>query len=67
MGMKKKSKDQGYFIVVNGGGAQHTRSGGGMDGIHKRSMQGEIRSSMVHFPCERQRGNKGEERGGSAR
>ena len=34
MGMKKKNKDQGYLIVVNGDGAQHTRSGDGMDGIH---------------------------------
>ena len=34
MGMKKKSKDQGHLIVANGGGAQHTKSGDGMDGIH---------------------------------
>ena len=38
MGMEKKSKDQGYLIVANGGGAQaqRTRSGDGMDGIHYR-------------------------------
>ena len=37
-GMEKKSKDQGYLIVANGGGvqAQRTRSGDGMDGIHYR-------------------------------
>jgi len=33
MGMKKKSEDQGYLIVANGGGAQHTGSGDNMDGI----------------------------------
>ena len=38
MGMKKVSKDQGYFIAANGGGAQHTESGGGVDGIHRRFM-----------------------------
>ena len=38
MGIRKKSKDQGYLIVVNGGREQHTRSGGGMDGIHRRLM-----------------------------
>ena len=35
---KKKSKDQGYFIEANGGGAQHTGSGGGVDGIHRWFM-----------------------------
>ena len=35
---KKKSKDQGDLIVVNGGGAQHTRSGGDMDRVHRRVM-----------------------------
>jgi len=34
MGMKKKSKDQGRLIVVNGGGAQHIGSGDGVDGVH---------------------------------
>ena len=38
MRMKKKNKDQGYFIVANGGGAQHTRTGEGVDGIHRRFM-----------------------------
>ena len=38
MGMKKKSKDQGYLIVANGGGAQITGNGGGVDGIHRRFM-----------------------------
>ena len=36
MGMKKKSKDQGHLIVVNGDGAQRTGSGDGIDGIHCR-------------------------------
>ena len=36
MGMKKKSKDQGHLIVANGDGAQRTRSGDDMDGIHYR-------------------------------
>ena len=36
MEMKKKSKDQGHLIVANGGGAQHTGSGDGVDGIHRR-------------------------------
>ena len=36
--MKKKSKDQGYLIVVNGGGTQRTESGDGMNGIHRRFM-----------------------------
>jgi hypothetical protein len=41
MGMKKKSKDQGHLIVVNGDGAQRTTSGDGMDGIHCRfTLQG---------------------------
>ena len=30
---KKKSKDQGYLIEANGGGAQHTGSGDDRDGI----------------------------------
>ena len=34
MGMKKKSKDQGYLIVANGDEKQCTRSGDGVDGIH---------------------------------
>ena len=38
MGMKKKSKDQGYLIEVNGGGAQHIGSGEGMEEIHKWFM-----------------------------
>ena len=38
MGMKKKSKDQGYLIAANGGGAQHTGSRCGGDGIHRRFM-----------------------------
>ena len=38
MGMKKKSKDQGYFIAANGGGAQHTESGDGMDEVQRRFM-----------------------------
>ena len=38
MEMKKKSKDQGYFIVANGGGVQHTGSGDGMDGVHQQVM-----------------------------
>ena len=38
MGMKKKRKDQGYFIEANRGGAQHTESGGGRNGIHRRFM-----------------------------
>ena len=38
MGMKKKSKDQGHFIVENGGEAQHTGSGGGVNGIHRWFM-----------------------------
>ena len=38
MGMKKKSKDQGYLIAVNEGGAQHTGSGCGGDGIHRWFM-----------------------------
>jgi len=37
MGMKKKSKNQGDFIVANGG-EQHTGSGDGVDGIHRRFM-----------------------------
>ena len=36
--MKKKNKDQGYLIVVNGDGAQHTRSGDGINGIQRRFM-----------------------------
>ena len=32
--MKKKSKDQGHLIVANGDGAQRTRSGDDIDGIH---------------------------------
>ena len=32
--MEKKSKDQGYVIVANGGGAQHIGSGDGVDGVH---------------------------------
>ena len=38
MAMKKKSKDQGHLIVVNGDGVQRTGSGDGMDGIHCRFM-----------------------------
>ena len=38
MGMKKKSKDHGYFIEANGGEEQHTGSGGGVDGIHRCFM-----------------------------
>ena len=38
MGMKMKSKDQGDFIEANGGGEQHTGSGGRVDGIHRRFM-----------------------------
>ena len=38
MGMEKKSKDQGYFIVANGGGAQHTESRDGMDVVHRQVM-----------------------------
>ena len=38
MGMKKKNKDQGYFIEANGGGAQHTRSGCDGDGIDRWFM-----------------------------
>jgi len=38
MGMKKKSKDQGYLIAGNGAGEQHTGSGGGVDGIHRWFM-----------------------------
>jgi len=38
MGMKKKSKDQGYLIAANRGGEQHTGSGGGVDGINRRFM-----------------------------
>ena len=32
--MKKKSKDQGHLIVVNGDETQRTGSGDSMDGIH---------------------------------
>ena len=39
MGMEKESKDQGYLIVANGGGAQRTGSGGGVNGIHRRFMK----------------------------
>ena len=38
MGMKKKSKDQGHLIVVNGDGAQRTGSEDDMDGIHCQFM-----------------------------
>ena len=38
MGMNKMGKDQGHLIVANGGGAQHTGSGDGMNGIHSRFM-----------------------------
>ena len=59
MGMKKKSKDQGYFIEANGGGAQHTGSGGGVDGIQRWSC-------CIHCTSERM-GYKGEEIGRYAR
>ena len=36
--MEKKSKNQGYLIVANGDGMQHTESGGEMNGIHRRFM-----------------------------
>ena len=39
IGMKKKSKDQGYLIVVSEGGAQHIESRGGVNGIHRRFMK----------------------------
>ena len=39
MGMEKKSKDQGDLIVMNGGGAQHTVSGGDRDGLHRWAMR----------------------------
>ena len=58
--MKKKSKDQGYLIAANGGGEQHTGSGGDMDRVHRWV----IRSDMARFLRERLRGNKGEERRG---
>jgi len=32
--MEKKSKDQGYLIVANGGGVRCTRGGDGVDGVH---------------------------------
>ena len=38
MRIKQKSKDQGDLIVANGGGVQHTRSGGDMDRVHRRVM-----------------------------
>ena len=54
--MKKKSKDQGYLIVANRGGSQHTESGGGMNGIHRRSCCRDKVGDMVRFLRERQRG-----------
>ena len=36
--MRKKSKDQGYLIVANRGGTQHTRSEDDVDGIYRRVM-----------------------------
>ena len=32
--MEKKSRDQGHLIVANRDGAQRTRSGDGVDGVH---------------------------------
>ena len=53
--MKKKSKDQGYLIVANGGGTQCTGSGDGMDGLHRWFMLwGESRPWCASYASDRE-------------